>query len=127
MQAISQSEQVVMDIIWSKSPISAKEIVDQVQQTEDWHEKTIKTLLNRLLKKQAISYQKQGREYLYYPIIEKQTFVSKESQSFLGRLFDGSLPKFVSAFTQQESLSKEEIAELEQVIERMKQQSKDDQ
>lgn len=127
MQSISQSEQVVMDVIWKRSPISAKEVVEQVQQTEDWHEKTIKTLLSRLLKKEAISYQKQGREYFYYPIIEKQTFVTEESQSFLGRLFEGSLPKFVSTFTQQESLSTDEIAELEKVIERMKLQNKDDQ
>jgi BlaI family transcriptional regulator, penicillinase repressor len=119
MNSISQSEQVVMEILWRDSPLSAAEVVKRVDPKYDWQEKTVKTLLNRLLKKCAIGFEKSGRQYLYYPLIEQGEFVQFETQSFLQRMFQGSLPNLVSNFAQQEQISDDELEALKAIIKKM--------
>lgn len=127
---ISNSEKVLMDVLWrtssSDEPISAKEIIQGIKsgsdpqnkdsQKKDWHNKTVKTLLSRLLKKQAIAFHKKGREYLYYPILLEQDYVEVAADSFLKRVFDGSVTSLVASFAKQEKLTAKDIAELKALI-----------
>ena len=62
---ISEAESAVMEILWRRSPLAAEEVVSALDKSHDWQEATIKTLLNRLLKKKAIRAEKDGRRYLY--------------------------------------------------------------
>jgi BlaI family transcriptional regulator, penicillinase repressor len=119
MNSISQSEQVLMEILWRDSPLTAADVVKRVDPKYDWQEKTVKTLLNRLLKKCAIGFEKSGRQYLYYPLIEQGDFVQSETQSFLQRMFQGSLPNMVSNFAQQEQISDDELEALKAIIKKM--------
>ncbi|MGS0729597.1 BlaI/MecI/CopY family transcriptional regulator, partial [Shewanella sp. 0m-11] len=75
-----------------------------------------KTLLNRLVKKQAIGFDKQGRSYLYFPLIEQSEYQLKESESFIERLFSGRVAPLVAGFAKQNKLSAEDVAELQQLI-----------
>ena len=113
---ISHSEKTLMDSLWHSSPLTAKQIIDTIDPSLDWHEKTVKTLLNRLLKKEAIGYNKQGREYLYYPILQEADYVENASASFLQRVFNGNVSSLVAAFTKQEKLSPKDISELKQLL-----------
>ncbi|MDE2316274.1 MAG: BlaI/MecI/CopY family transcriptional regulator, partial [Xanthomonadaceae bacterium] len=67
--AISEAESRVMEALWRKAPQRSEDIVAAVQQANDWHEKTIRTLLGRLLGKGAVSAEKDGRRYLYSPTL----------------------------------------------------------
>ena len=49
---------------------------------KSWHEKTVKTLINRLVKKQALGFEKEQRRYLYFPLVEKQEYQKVESRRF---------------------------------------------
>ena len=69
---ISEAESRVMDVLWQQSPQTSEEIVAGLLEPTGWHEKTIKTLLNRLLGKGAISAQKDGRRYLYTPLLRRE-------------------------------------------------------
>jgi predicted transcriptional regulator len=117
---ISNSEKILMDVLWqsssSKTPLSAKQIIQQVDQSLDWHDKTVKTLLNRLLKKEAIGFIKKGREYLYYSILKEQDYVQQVSNNFLQRVFNGSVTSLVASFAKQEKLSEKDLAELKALI-----------
>ena len=84
---------------------------------QDWQEATIKTLLNRLLNKGAISAQKEGRRYLYSPLLKREDWVLKESRGLLDRLFDGRVAPLVAHFSQHQELSRNDIAELRKLIE----------
>ena len=64
--AISEAESRVMEVLWQQSPQTSEEIVASLLEPTGWHEKTIRTLLNRLLGKRAISAQKDGRRYLLF-------------------------------------------------------------
>ena len=76
----------------------------------------MKTLISRLVKKGAITFQKQGRQYIYRPAIEQQDYQAKESESFLSRIFNGRLSPFVSAFSRTNRLTKSDIDELKMII-----------
>lgn len=118
---ISAAESVVMKVLWDKSPRSAEDIVSALrdepdQSSPDWSEKTIKTLLNRLLTKGAINASKDGRRYLYSPVITRDAYVRSESKGLIDRLFDGKLAPLVLHFAQERKLSKKDQDELKRLI-----------
>jgi BlaI family transcriptional regulator, penicillinase repressor len=87
---ISTAESAIMETLWRRAPLTADEIIERVAAPNDWSEATVKTLLNRLLTKQAIAAERDGRRYNYRPLIARGDYVSAESQNLLDRLFEGS-------------------------------------
>jgi predicted transcriptional regulator len=115
MTQISEAEAVVMDVLWRSHPLGADEVVAALA-ARDWAEPTIKTLLNRLLTKGAISASRDGRRYLYSPVLQRQAWVAEQSSGMLDKLFDGRVAPLVAHFSQQGQLSAQDIAELKQLI-----------
>jgi BlaI family transcriptional regulator, penicillinase repressor len=116
---ISEAESVVMEIIWAKNPILTEDVVAALEPNGKWQEATVKTLLNRLLKKGAVKARKDQRRYLYSPVLTRDQWLANESRGFLDRMFDGRVAPLVSYFSQQQKLSKNDIEELKRVIEEL--------
>ena len=116
---ISEAESVVMDVLWARSPLAAEDIVAALAGNRDWQEPTIKTLLNRLLRKGAIQAEKDGRRYLYSPLLKRRDWVLQESRGLLDRLFDGRVAPLVAHFSEQRKLSRKDIAELRKLLEEL--------
>ena len=116
---ISDAESLVMDVLWQRSPRSAEEVIAELSRTQDWQEPTIKTLLNRLLKKGAIRAEKEGRRYHYAPVLKREDWVHGQSRSLLNRLFDGRVAPLVAHFSEKGRLSKKDIADLKRLIEEL--------
>ena len=115
---ISEAESRVMEILWHGTPPhSADEIVAALVGMQDWQEATIKTLLNRLLKKKAIAATRDGRRYLYRPLLQRGDYVLAESRSLLDRLYGGRVAPLVAHFSERSKLTKKDIAELRALIE----------
>lgn len=114
---VTEAESVVMDVLWEAHPRSAEDVVAALAEREHWQEATIKTLLNRLLRKGAIRAEKDGRRYLYAPVLKREDWVLDESQGLLERLFDGRVAPLVAHFSAQRKLSRKDIAELRQLLE----------
>ena len=68
---ISEAEYEIMKIIWDESPISTNSIGEKVPSIHNWSNKTVHTLLSRLVSKHVISYEQKGRMYYYFTIISK--------------------------------------------------------
>jgi BlaI family transcriptional regulator, penicillinase repressor len=113
---ISAAESLVMEALWRRSPLSAEEVAAAVGPEQNWSDKTVKTLLNRLLTKQAIAAARDGRRYLYSPLLPRSDYVQGESRSLVDRLFDGKLAPLVSHFAETNQLSPEDVAELKRLI-----------
>ena len=118
---ISEAESAVMDVLWRASaqrgePLAAEDVVAALAQSRQWQEPTIKTLLNRLLKKGAIRASKDVRRYLYTPVLKRQDWLLGESQGLIERLFDGRVAPLVAHFSQHRKLSSKDIAELRQLL-----------
>ena len=114
--AISEAESRVMDVLWCKAPQASEDIVAAVQRDSDWHEKTIRTLLGRLLGKGAVSAEKDGRRYLYTPVLTREQWQSQESRSLLDRVFGGKLSPLLAHFSEHEKLGAKDIAELRKLL-----------
>jgi len=115
---ISETEWEVMRVIWSNtSPCSAGEIIATLRLTDaSWHPRTVKAYLNRLVKKKALGFSKEGRAYVYRPIVRQEECVDAASESFLERVFGGSLKPMLAHFVRHDKLSREEIRELRRLL-----------
>lgn len=114
--SISESEWQVMKIIWSEPPKTLQDMLGHLKYTE-WSSTTIQTYLARLVKKGALSTERQGKGYLYYPAVSEQDCQLSESRNFLNRVYDGSLASMVAGFIKGGNLSDDELATLKELIE----------
>ncbi len=109
---ISEAEFEVMKIVWKYAPINTNEITDKLLQTTSWSPKTIQTLIKRLVKKGALTYEKQSRVFVYTPIIKENEYIDQESNSFLKRYYHGDITAMLSAYIEDDKLSETEIKHL---------------
>lgn len=117
--SITPAELEVLKVLWEQSPLVADEIIKRMETEGSRHPRTVKTLLNRLKKKHAISYEERDRRYHYSPTIDQKTFYRHETESFLSTFFNGQLSPMISFFSEQKNLSDDDIQELSRLIEKM--------
>ncbi len=115
---ISEAEWRVCQVLWRRSPQTANEIVEALEDKTGWNPRTVKTLLNRLIKKNVLGYENHGREYHYYPRLSEEDCVRAHTHSFVQRVFDGAAGAMVASFIKHQQLSTREIAELKAILEK---------
>ncbi len=115
---ISESEYEVMKIVWKCAPINTNEITEKLLKTTAWSPKTIQTLIKRLVNKGALTYEKQGRIFVYTPMVKEDEYVGQESRSFLKRFYDGDITAMLSAYIENDRLSDSEIEYLRSLLSR---------
>ena len=113
---ISEAEWQVCQELWRRSPQTANEIVQILAESNGWSPRTVRTLINRLVAKQALGYENVGREYHYFPLIDKEECIAAYTQSFVERVFNGAAGAMVASFIKQRRLSAGEIAELKAIL-----------
>jgi predicted transcriptional regulator len=112
---ITQAESLIMEALWrAEGPLAAEEINAAV--AENWSDPTVRTLLTRLVNKKAVKAKKEGRKFLYQPIMKREDYVHAQSKDLIDRLFDGKLAPLLVQFSEREKLTKEDIAELKRLI-----------
>lgn len=115
-ERISEAELAVMEVLWAESPLTALEVASRIAPARDWSDRTIKTLLARLLAKGVLAHEEDGRRYLYRPLVARSDYVTGESQRLLDRLFGGRAAPLVAHLAERRDLSEADIAELEALI-----------
>ena len=118
LPSISDAEWQVMEALWSDAPATASDVVQRLAGRTDWNPRTIKTMLNRLVKKRALGYEADGKRYLYRPLVSRDACVRVESRSFLSRVFGGAPGAALLHFVEEHDLSAEEIERLKHVLSR---------
>lgn len=116
MSRISGAESHIMEALWTRGALTADEIVQTVGPAQEWGEATVKTLINRLLKKKAIASERTGGRALYRPLVTREEYVTGESQGLLDRLFGGQLAPLVAHYARHRDLSADEVARLKKLI-----------
>ena len=113
---LSAAEWEVMKVVWGHPASSASEIAAKLSAQKDWHPRTVKTLLARLVKKGALAYAIDGNRYLYRPQIAKEALVKKEGQSFVQRVFDGVTVPMLAHFVKTTKMTRADIRELKKIL-----------
>lgn len=119
-ERISEAEHEVMEVLWAESPLGASEVAIRVDPARGWSDRTVKTMLSRLLAKGAIAHQEEGRRYLYRPAVSREEFVTRESGRLLDRMFGGRVTPLVAHLAEQKRLSPSDIAEIEALLKALK-------
>ncbi len=120
-ERISDAEHAVMEVLWDTAPLSAQDVVERIDSARGWSANTVKTLLGRLLAKQVIAHEEDGRRYLYRPLVAREDYVAGESQRLIDRLFGGKLTPLVAHLAERDQLSAVDIAEIEALLKGLKQ------
>lgn len=116
LPVISEAEWEVMKVLWISSPMTANEVIESLAYRMDWSPKTVRTLLNRLVAKEAISFHPESRPYTYYSLVTEEECQRAETKSFLKRIYSGSFKPLMVNFLKEEQLSSEDIAELRKLL-----------
>ena len=117
---ISDAEHAVMEALWHHSPLTAAEVCESVCDKREWSLATVKTLLSRLVAKNAVATEPDGRRFLYSPLLERANYVETESRRLVDRLFGGRAAPLIAHLAEAEALSDEDLAEIETLLKEMR-------
>ena len=120
-ERISEAEHAVMEALWAKAPLSATDVADKIGEERGWTLPTIKTLLSRLVAKNAVATEPQGRQNHNHPQLPRDEYVGGESLRLVERLFGGRAAPLFAQLAEAEALSGEDIAEIEALLKELKQ------
>jgi BlaI family penicillinase repressor len=116
---ITAAESQIMDALWRRGPLPVDALIEDVAERESWGGATVKTLINRLLKKKAIQSERIDGKVRYAPVLQRADYVQGESQGLLDRLFEGRLTPLVAHFAEHRKLKPEEVERLRKLLEEL--------
>lgn len=114
--SITDAEWEVMSVVWDEHPVAASRVCAVVGPRKGWVDRTVKTLLGRLVRKGALGFRVAGRHYLYHPKVSREDCVRAESKSFGRRVFGGETSPMLLNMIREADLSAEEVAELRRIL-----------
>jgi len=113
---ISDAESQVMQLLWQQAPQTAEALSATLALSQQWQPSTVKTLLNRLLQKGAVSAERDGRRFLYAPVLAREDWLGRQSLSLVDRLFGGRIAPLVAQFASQRKLSAADVRALQALL-----------
>lgn len=114
---LSAGEWKLMNRLWAHSPMTIMELTAAIQEETGWTRNTVITMLSRLEAKGAVRYEHGERAKRYYPILEQKDAARSETESFLNRVYGGSLGLMMSAMVESQGMTETDIAELSAILE----------
>ena len=114
--AITESEWLVMAEYWRLGEASVKDIMGILEESQNWKVATVQTLINRLVLKKALGRRKEGREFIYHPLVDEGHVTHAASRSLVDRMFGGRLAPLLACFLEREDCTPAELAELKKLI-----------
>ena len=108
----------VMRVLWAHEPMTANEVVDALLELTGWNHRTIRTLLGRLAKKQAIGHRQHDRPYRYLPLVSREEVLRAERACFVKRVYSGAVMPMLAEFIEDEQLSEADVQKLRTMLAR---------
>ncbi len=113
---ISGAESQIMEALWRRGPLTPDGIIAEIGPGPGWAPGTVKTLITRLLRKQAIEGRREAGGYFYRPLVTRADYVQAESQGLVDRLFGGEVAPLVAHFAEHRALTPKDIKLLKTLI-----------
>ncbi|HBX87931.1 BlaI/MecI/CopY family transcriptional regulator [Syntrophomonas wolfei] len=115
---LSDGEWNIMNVLWKSAPQTITKLTSALKESTGWSKHTIITMLGRMESKGAVKYEQGVKAKQYYPVVERAETALEETESFLDKVYSGSLGLMVNTMVEKNSLSKEEIEELYAILKR---------
>ena len=123
MVRLSEAEWKVMSLLWQEAPQTMMQLTNHFKETTGWTKHTVMTFLRRMEEKGAIHHEEGERAKLYYPDVGRDEAVQQETEEFLEKVFDGRMGLMLNTMVERKALSKEEIAEMYEILRRAEAES----
>ena len=123
--SLSDGEWKIMKVLWSESPRTIGQIVELLAGETGWSKTTVFVMLKRLIAKGAVRMDDSERLQHYYPVIDRKDVAPEETDSFLSRVYDGSIGMMVSSLAGRKALSEKDIAELRRILDEAERHTKE--
>ena len=118
---LTSAEWHLLECLWEKSPRTGREVVEDMKLRQNWNRSTTLTMLRRMWEKEQVACAESDGLRTYSPLIRREDALLEETDSFLKRAYAGSVSLLVNTLTSHQELSKEEIAELYEILRRAEQ------
>ena len=115
---LSNSEWKLMRRLWDRSPSTITELTAALREETGWSKHTVITMLSRREAKGAVRHEEGGRAKRYFPVLRREDAARDETESFLSKVYGGSLGLMMSAMVESRRLSESDIAELSAILDR---------
>lgn len=111
---LSDSELELMRVVWSRGGRArfAQVMEALVGQGKDWKANTVLTFLSRLVEKEMLAVEKNGRLNVYVALLREEDYADQQTRSFLDRVYGGNAGRLVSSLLKQDCLTAEDLDEL---------------
>jgi BlaI family penicillinase repressor len=116
MKKIADTEWRLMRVLWHRGPVGAAEVIEQVLPETGWSHRTVRSLLNRLVKKGAVRAALVDGRNIYTAKVTQSQSVRLESRSFLNKVFEGDASQMLVHFVENEKMSAEQIKKLKALL-----------
>lgn len=113
---LSKAEYDILRILWKDGRLTVREVHDQVYDIHKWAYTTTKTMMDRMIKKGLLEREKYHGIYLYKPLISRPAGLARMVRFFADRVLETDIGSVVSIFAKSNTLSAEEIEELERLL-----------
>lgn len=123
MVRLSEAEWKVMSLLWQEAPQTMMQLTNHFKETTGWTKHTVMTFLRRMEEKGAIHHEEGERAKLYYPDVGRDEAVQQETEEFLEKVFNGRMGLMLNTMVERKALSKEEIAEMYEILRRAEEES----
>lgn len=117
---LSDGEWKLMKKLWDNNPMTITQLTAAFKEETGWSKHTIIAMLLRLEEKGAVSFNRGERAKLYYPVIQRKDASRNETNKFLNKVYNGSLGLMINAMMDSKALTKEDIEELSEILEKAK-------
>ena len=115
---LQQSDRYIMEKLWEESPRTITQLYHELKEEQGWSKSTVNTLLNRMVEKGIVYYEEGGKAKRYYPALRREDAARDETESFLSKVYGGSLGLMMSAMVESRQLTEADIAELSAILDK---------
>lgn len=121
---LSDGEWNIMNALWESAPKTIMQLTTELEESTGWTKHTVITMLGRMETKGVVRYEQGIKAKQYYPAVERTEIVLGETESFLDKVYSGSLGLMVNTMVEKKSLSRDEIDELYAILEKAEGEAK---
>ena len=112
---------LIMQVLWDRGKATARDITDAINATEPIAHSTVQTLLRGLESKGSVDHRAEGRTFVFFALVEERKFKQSATRDLVERVFGGSVGSLVAHLLQNEKVSRKEIDEIRELINRRSQ------
>ena len=109
---ISEAEWEIMRVVWANGSVTSRDVIETLEMKMDWKQSTIKTLIGRLVAKEALNTKKDGRKFIYTANINERDTMQNFSGGILSRVCNKQNGKVIQQLVEEATLSQTDIEQL---------------